>query len=410
MVTAERAQRRSVFASPQFRQYFIGQAFSNLGDGLKILTVPLLIFSITHSAISTGLGFVVEIAPFALLGPVAGSFADRLDRRKMMIVCDLIRFAVMASFAFMLVTHTLNVAVLYSGLFVLAVCAGFFLGGQASSIPFLLGPTQTTAAMSALIAVESASNLVTPALGGLLYGLWGPLPALSINALTYALSMASLSLIPSLGPDGPSGIPRLRELREDFVIGFRTMLGDTAMRTMAACSLCLNFFGFGTYTILVPYLKREFHASDHDVGFFFAIAAIGQIIGSLSAGRINNRWPFGQMVTIALAFDAVLFLPFPFVHVWWLAACVWGITSIAVSFEFTQILGWRLRVTPPELVGRVFGSVRLVVLSGIIPGSLTLGWIADHRSGHDAMIVGAFGYLAIAAVFCALPVVRNERR
>ena len=83
---------------------------------------------------------------------------------------------------------------------------------------------------------------------------------------------------------------------------------------------------------------------------------------------------------------------------------------MAAIFEFSQIIGWRLRVVPKETVGRVFGTVRLFVLSGMIPGTLALSWISDHRSGQLAMIVGAFGFLAVTLFFIASPAVRNEAR
>jgi MFS family permease len=400
----------SIFTSRSFRQYYVGQAFSYLGDGLRLLAVPLLVYYLTHSALSTGVSFVLEVAPFAFFGPIAGSFADRLDRRKLMIVCDFVRFLVMATFAVTYATHTLTLSMLYGGLVVLSISAAFFLAGQAPSIPYLLGRERTTEAMSALIAAESASNLVTPVIGGALFSLLGPLPALTMNAFTYGISQISLSRVPTLGPDELSGAPSLRELVADIGRGFGFLMRDIPMRSMSLMSLMLNAFGFGAYAILIPYLKRQFGATDHQVGFFLGISAVGAIAGSLFAGKFANRWPFGRALVVAMLFDALIFIPFIYAGNLYVAAIFWALANMAASYEIAQIIGWRLRITPEHMIGRVTGAVRLVALAGMVPGVLALGYVADHIGAHIAMAISAFGYLAIALFGTLLPAIRNENR
>ena len=400
----------SIFASRSFRQYYIGQAFSYLGDGLRLLAVPLLVYYLTHSALSTGISLVLEVAPFAFFGPIAGSFADRLDRRKLMIGCDFVRFAVMATFAIMYATHTLTLTMVYGGLVIISIAASFFLGGQAPSIPYLLGRERTTEAVSALVAAESATNLVTPVIGGALFSLLGPLPALTMNAFTYGISQISLSRVPTLGPDERNGAPSPRELINDVAEGFRFLMRDVPMRTMSFLSLAMNAFGFGGYAILIPYLKRQFAASDHQVGFFLGISAAGAIAGSLFAGKTAKRWPFGRALMCAMLFDALIFIPFLFASNLYVAALFWALANMAANFEISQIIGWRLRITPEHMVGRVVGAVRLVVLLGMVPAVIGLGYVADHVGAHVAMTISALGYLAIALVGALMPVVRNESR
>ena len=71
----------SVFASRTFRRYFAGQSLSFIGDGLRLLSVPLLAFHLTHSALSTGTALICEVAPYSLFALVGGSLADRVHRR-----------------------------------------------------------------------------------------------------------------------------------------------------------------------------------------------------------------------------------------------------------------------------------------------------------------------------------------
>ena len=140
------------------------------------------------------------------------------------------------------------------------------------------------------------------------------------------------------------------------------------------------------------------------------MTAAGAVFGSVLAGKVNRRWPFGKMLPIAYAIDAIIFLPILISPNIWMAATFWMLANAAATFEVSQILGGRLRVIPEEMVGRTFGAVRLFVLFGIAPGVLGFGWIADHVSPYAAMCASAFGFGLIAAIAIATAAIRNEAR
>ncbi len=399
-----------IFASRAFRRYFAGQSLSFIGDGLRTLSVPLLAYHLTHSALSTGTALICEIAPFSLFALVGGSLADRVDRRRLMLGCDAVRFLVMSGFAITYALHVLTLPMIYGGLILISVCAAGFLGGQAPSIPYLLGRDQATKGVAVLMTAENTSDLMTPAIGGALFAYFGPLPALTINALTYLASQLSLIWIPSLGPEKVAGLPSLRHLIDDVALGYRHLWGDLGMRAQAFAAFSLNIFGVGGYAILIPFLKKGFEATDQQVGIFFAISALGSVGGASLAARYPNRWPFGRALAVAYTLDAVLFIPVVLASNIWVAAFFWASANALANFEVAQILGFRMRVTPPDMVGRVMGAVRLLVLAGIAPGVLLFGWVADHRSPHTAMVLSAVGYVIIAAIAVASPAIRNETR
>ena len=402
--------RRGVFSSPAFARYFLGQALSYVGDGLRLLAVPLLVFHLTNSALSTGGSLVAEVVPFALFAMVGGSLADRVDRRRLMILCDMVRFAVMAAFTIAYALHVLTVPMIYGGLAIISISAVFFMGGQSASIPYLVGKDGVTRATSALLAAENTTNLVTPVIGGALFSFFGPLPALAINAITYLGSQVSLAFVPSLGPDEPKGVPTWNELRGDLKIGMLHLFNDRAMRAQTLIGFALNTLGYAGYAILIPFFKRDFGATDRDIGIIFGMNALGALIGSLAAGHFDRRWPFGRAITIAYVIDALLFLPIIFARSMWLAGLCWAASNALAQFEVGQIIGWRLRILPSELVGRVFGAVRLIVLIGMAPGVLFAGWVADRYGAHLAMSISAVGYVVIAFVALASSTIRREAR
>jgi MFS family permease len=406
----KRARAAGIFASAAFRQYFIGQSLSMLGDGLRLLAVPLLAYHLTHSALSTGTAFICETVPFSIFSLVGGSLADRIDRRRLMIGCDAIRFAVMTFFAVAYWYHVLSLGMIYAGLVVISTCAAAFMGGQSSSIPYLLGRERSTQAIAMLMTADNLSYLVTPVVGGAIFAVFGPLPALIVNAATYLASQISLMRIRSLGPDTPQGMPTMSHLANDIALGFTQLWNDAGMRAQAIAGFFFNIFGFGCYAILIPFLKTTFGASDRVVGVFFGMSAGGAVVGAWFASRWSGRWPFGRALTVAYILDAAAFFPIVLVRNLWVAAACWTISNAIANFEIAQIIGFRMRVTPEHMVGRVMGAVRLFVLSGMAPGIFVLGWIADRRSPLSAMWVACIGYVVIALAAVATPAIRNERR
>jgi MFS family permease len=400
----------SVFRNRSFSLFYAGQAFSYVGDGLRLIAVPLLVYHLTGSALSVGFTYALELGPFALFGLIGGSLADRLDRRKLMLGCDFVRFVVVALFALGYALGFLTLPLLYGGIVVLSVAAAFFLGGQASSIPYLIGKHRATQAMSALLATEQVSQTIVPPIGGALFALVGPLPALAANACTYLVSQASLAAIETLGPNVPSGLPNLSQIGADIAVGFRHLWRDAAMRALSALLLFFNFFGWMIGAAFIPFLKRDFGASDAVVGYALGIAAIGAAIGSWLAGKVPRSWPFGRVLAITYAIDALLFVPVMFTRRLDVAIVFLSLTNVCVLFEIAQIIGWRTRVTPEELVGRVFGVTRLVVLIGTVPGALIGGALADRYGARAPIIVAGLGYLATALFAAALPAIRRERR
>ena len=402
MVTAG----ESIFASRSFRQFYLGQAFSYLGEGLRFFIFPLLVFNVTRNPLLTAVTYAFEFAPFTLFNLVAGSFADRIDRRFLMIASDFVRFLVIGIFIIAYMTHTLSLFILYSGLTVMSICAAFFIGGQAVSIPYVLSKEHATEAYSTLMATESAANSIAPAIGAFI----GPLPSLLINAFTYVASQFSLSRIPTLGPDVTQPPPTLRELIKDIRLGFAYMMGDPPMRAYAFLGFALNVFGIGAFGVLIPFLKLDLGANDHQVGLFMSITSVGAIAGSIFSARYARKWSFGRALTVAYFFDATIFLPIYFLHNMWAIAIIWAITNATVNFEIAQIVGWRIRVTPHEMIGRVTGAVRVVALSGMVPGLVFSGMLANQIGPRSVMGITAVAYFVIAIGATLLPVIRNEAR
>jgi MFS family permease len=403
-------RRSGILSNRSFRLYFAGQGMSFIGDGLRSLAIPLLVFHLTGSALSLGITYALEFLPFALAGLVGGSLADRLDRRQLMIVCTVVRFVIIVTLIAGALRGFLSLALIYSGIVVISVAAAIFMGGEASSIPYTVGKDKATQAVSTLIAAEQGANLIAPPIGGALYSIAGPVPALIVNAVTYLLSLGAIAAIPTLGPEAPGPLPTFAELRADITQGFRFLWADKVMRTITLMSLGLNLFGMMAMAIYIPFYKIALGASDAQVGLTLGISAVGSICGSLLAGVYAGKWPFGKAISVAYAIDGLIFVPVVFLHSLWLVVLFWALASGSAAFSTTQIVSWRMRIIPQESISRVFGAVRLIVLIGVVPGTVLGGYLADHYYVRLPVIVSTFGYLVLASMALSSPAVWRDNR
>ncbi len=407
MATAT-ARPASVFRSSAFSRFYAGQAFSYLGDGLRTLAVPLLVFHLTRSATAIGWTWGLEFLPYAVVSLIAGSLGDRIDRRRLMLTCDMLRFTVMTLFTVLFATGHLTLWMIYAGVLVLAVGGSTFLGAQTASIPYLVGKDRAKGAVAALQATEQSVNLIAPPIGGALFGLLGPLPALAINALTYLTSQVAIASVRTFGPDKPSGLPTLREIGGDIATGWRFVFADRTMMVLSLTACAFNFVGTVGFVALIPYFKLAFAAKDPVVGLAFGCLSAGAALGSYVAGR--THWAFGPAIIIVNLADGFGWLPLPWTNSLWVAVAGVTFSSFCAGYAVTTIVSWRLRVIPEALVGRVFGVVRLIVLAGVLPGSILGGWFADHIGVRATMMISALGYIAFTIVLAFSRTVRAERR
>ncbi|GAC1594295.1 MAG: hypothetical protein NVS3B28_24860 [Candidatus Velthaea sp.] len=155
-------------------------------------------------------------------------------------------------------------------------------------------------------------------------------------------------------------------------------------------------------------MKREFGASDQVVGLAFGSLAVGSVIGALISAR--THWPVGRAITLAYVIDAILWSPTIWTHSLLVAMVAMAAAAACSSYEITSLVSWRMRIIPEEQVGRVFGVIRLIVLIGMLPGSLLGGYIGDHYGTRTAMLVSTLGFFAIVLVLVTMKSLRADRR
>lgn len=339
---------------------------------------------------------------------VGGSLSDRVDRKTVMILCDIARFLIMTILCLAYATNHLNINFLYLSIFLMSIAGSVFVGCQTPSIPFLVGEKNTQSAVSIMQTTEQTVNLVAPPLGGIILGLIGPLPALILDACTYLGSQVSLASVKTFGPDKQTGFPSLKEIGHDLAMGWEFIKTDAALHVVTFSSLILSSAYFLVVVNIVPLLKREYHISDQYVGFAYGIMAIGAVVGAFLAG--HTKKPYGKTTMLLNYVDSIPWIIAVLSHNFIIAIICIAISNMANSYKFVTGIAWRVRIIPVEKFGRVFGSMRFISVPGMFFGGLIGGVLGDHFGTQKAITIGISIYIIWATYMWRFTSLREDKR
>jgi MFS family permease len=195
MKSSERASQ-SLWRDRAFLLFWSGRAISLLGTAMTAVVFPLLVYRLTRSPLLTALISVCDIAPYPVFALFAGTLADRVNRRRLMITCDLVNTLLLGSIPLASLLHVLTLAQIYSVGLLSATAFVWFDAANFGAIPALVGRTRLIAANSALWTASTMADIVGPTLAGLCVVLLGPALTISADSASYLLSALSLALIP----------------------------------------------------------------------------------------------------------------------------------------------------------------------------------------------------------------------
>jgi MFS family permease len=392
-----RAPASRLWHNRDFTIFWAGQTLSNVGDAIALIALPLLVLEATGSVARMGL--VTGVSGIGLLvgGIVAGPLADRVDRRRFMIGCDLGRMLLYGAvpLGWLLLGPRLWLLFLIAGL-------GSFLGmcfsvTYIAAVANLVDRDQVTDANGRLNATAALANLLGPTLAGLIAARSGAVAALGVDAISFALSALSLACIrlrPSTAPSGRGSEGWVAEMR----VGIRFLFQQPVLRTLTAMIAGFSFLTLAALDLLIFHLKHDLGGSDRAVGIVFSIASLGAIVGSLLAAPCRRRWGFGVcyvggaivqgIALAAVGLAPVLALVVPFAAAFMLLDLLKGVNSMSL----------RQQITPEYLLGRVTAAFWTINSAPGPIGAALLTTLAAH-SGAPAVLVGMGAcYTAIALV------------
>lgn len=388
-----------------FRMLWIGQLLSDTGSTAALIAYPLLILAITHSPALAGVVGTVRLVVQLVIGLPGGALADRLDRRRVMIVCDSARAAVLALLVVLVLLHLVS----WPLVMIISVIDGggsvLFDPSANAALPAIVHDSQLEQAWAATEGRTYAANLVGPALGGFLFGLGNAVPFLA-DSVSYLVSAGTVGRI--RGRFRPERSAERKSLWHEVGEGLVLVWRNTLLRAVVILAPLINFaFNGVIFTITVA--LRQHGIAPAIIGLVQAGIMVGGLVGAIIAPKLQGRLRFRQLVIglalIATGLFAVaaLVLPSP------LVAIPVAVTFVGAPAANAALFAAMLRSAPENMRGRVNNTVLMAATGLAALSPLTAGLIVEHLSGRWAL--GAFAAaIAVAAIICiVLPWLREAK-
>ena len=384
-----------------FTIFWLGQSLSNVGDAVAVIAIPLLVLHATGSVAQMGLVTGIFGIGQLVAGIVAGPVADRVDRRRLMIACDLARMVVYAAIplGWWLIGPRLWLLYAVSAL-------GAFLGmcfsvTYIAAVANLVDRDQMTDANGRLQATAALANCIGPALAGLIAARFGPTAALGVDALSFATSAISLAFIRLRPAAVAKPLTRSAHAAREFLAGVRFLWRQPALRALTAMIAGFSFLTMGALDLFIFRLRHDFARSDRAVGFAFTVAAFGAVAGALLAGPARRRFGFGVCYLGSAIVEGGVLVGIG------TARSVAVVVPLMVAFTFLEILkgvnsiALRQQVTPDHLLGRVTAAFWTINSAPGPIGAALLTAFAARASAATALLCigGVFTVIALLGLF-----------
>src|SRR6266516_6462107 len=391
---------KGLLINRNFALLAIGQAISNIGDFVYSTTLLVWVFVLTHSAAAVGGVLIAQYAPVFLLGPVAGVFVDRWNRRRTMITADLMR-AVVALLP-------LRLPAIYSSVFLLSAFSRFFMPARAGMQQVIVPTRQQGQAASISQATFALAIIVGPALASPLYFVVGPVIAVLINAVSFVISALCLRAIRAskellqprfamaAGDTAPESA--IGAVLREMLVGFR-FVAKTRVLLMVVILVLIGMLGAGAINALdIIFVSRNLHVSASLYGPLAAAGGTGTLIGAILAGVVISRVQPRYMLTGSVFLLGVGLVIYAFQSWYLLALIITFIMSIpqgGIDVGFTPLL---LGVTPNAMIGRVQSVIETAMFATSL---ISVGLAGYFGQFVPVSIIFAIGgaLIAIAGVF-----------
>ena len=381
------------FRTP-FARYWLSGFLADFGDGVRLAAFPLLAAGFTRSPTAVAAVTAVQGLPWLVLGAGLGVLADRTDRRRLMVIVDVARAAIIAGLAAAILARSAGLVLIYLTAFTTGLGSALRDTAAGACVPRLAGPADLDRANARMIAGQVIGNeLAGPAAGGWLFGLATVLP-FAVNAGTLGIAVLLLLTLPGVfrpisqpAPQAPG--TSLAALRQEFSEGLGWLRRHSSVRDVTIAVGVIAVMDAAWFAVLVLYVIHILNEKPGMYGLLVAIGAFGGIaVGGLGPPITRRLGPWRSLLIAGLvmaASQAVLGLT---ANVIIAAAMLAASSAACVLFDMTAVT-MRQRQVPDNLLGRITSLYRTALRGSEALGALGGGLVAAVVGIRATMLIGA---------------------
>jgi MFS family permease len=417
--SARRVTFVNVLRNSGFRNLWLGQVVSQVGDYFAFLAMMVVVTGFSDDPEQTTLavsGMTIALAlPRLLFGMLAGVFVDRWDRRRIMIVSDVLRAGL--TLALIPAYLTQNLWLLYALGFALSAVGTLFNPAKGALLPLLVPPEQLMSANALSQSSMMLATLIGPALGGATFALFGSSGgwvAFVIDSLSYLVSGVAIWRM-RVPPQPPREravtagvIAAVRQVGRELGVGLRAVFGSRVIALLAAV-LGITMLGVGAINVLfLVFLKIRYNLTPAELAWRVSIIDVvfsaGMIAASVVVGNFLSHIAPKWLLVVALSGAGISILATPFMPDYWLMVALMLLMGAFVGPINTGVSTLVQIVVPNEQLGRVGGGIGTVSEVASIT-SMSLAGVLGAALGIPTVFVLG-GLLCVAGgllAWAALP-------
>lgn len=374
----------SVLRNRNFALLWWGGLVSMLGNWMLFVALPIYIYQTTDSTLATSLMFIAGAAPRVLFGTVVGVFVDRWERKRTMVVCNVLLALTLAPLLF--VEASGAGWLIYVVAFVQSSVGQFFGPAENALLPTLVGKDQLASANALNALNNNLARLVGPAAGGLVVAFYGLTGAVLFDLASYliaAVLIALMSISSGAAPEQSRATSSnaVRRWASEWREGL-AHIQENRLTLIILAVMALTSLGEGTFSVLLaPFVSEAFAGGALELGWVLSAQAVGGIVGGLMIGWVGSRVPPAKLLGFGSLFigliDLAIFnypaLLSSIVPALVLMAVV-GIPASGFGAGYTTLVQTNVS---DAFLGRVFGTVSTVSALTMLVGMAAAGVLGD---------------------------------
>ena len=373
--------------APAFRLLLLANVASAVGTWLAFVALTVDVWDKTHSSVWIAALLAADFLPMVAVGLLLAPLVDRLSRRRVLVVSDLVRCGV-----FLLLPFTSQPG----GIVLLAAIAGFATGffrpAVYAGMPNLVADDDLPQANSLLQAAENLAWMITPPLAGIFVALWGPDPAYVANAASFLLSAALIARIPARLLQAAQAVSEGH--LHDLMAGLRLVL---TARPLLTVFVAWNVFFVSSACVNVAeitFAKETLGGGDFGFGLLIGASGLGLVLGSYLAGTFVDRYPMASVYGGSIGLLALGLVAGTVSPSLWIAAASMVVVGFGNGIAVVCNVLLVQRGAPDELRGRAFTIIMSTNYAVLGVSMAAAGLVTDA--------VGARWAWGLAASFAAL--------
>jgi MFS family permease len=377
-----------------YRLLYTGQLVSLFGSMITYVAVPYQVFELTHSSFVVGMLGASQLIPLLLFALWGGAYADAMDRRKLLVVSEIVMTAGSLALAINGMLAHSSVVLIFAVSAIMSACNGFHRPALDAMTPRLVDREDLTAVSALNFFRFSISAIGGPALGGVCMAALGYPLTYMIDVLSFLVSLISLAAIRRMPPSDRAGRPGIQSIVEGlkYALGRPELIG-TYVVDMVAMTFAMPMALFPSMAVAWGGARAA--------GWLYSAMSFGSLFTTIFSGWTSKVNRHGAAVVIAAAIWALAI-----VFVGFSSSLPIAVVCLAMAGAADSISGvfrgtiWNETI-PSDLRGRLAGVEMISYLSGPLLGNARAGWVASISSNTTSIVSG--GVICFVGVLLCIP-------